>query len=165
MMKKPEISIEKLYPLLIFNFVTDDLPTHITYEDRLMWQKVGYLAQQLGASLNDFSFTWYKAGPYSPAYTSILYSLPDNLEDMYNYGLDDSVIEKIAPLKEIYKSAPPGISIVKWLELVASLLYIVKEEGFDKTSSIKTLVRRKPFFNNEYYNNEAWSLLEKLDML
>ncbi|WP_313150789.1 hypothetical protein [Lysinibacillus capsici] len=165
MIKKPKISIEKLYPLLIFNFVTEELPTNSTYEDRLMWQKVGYLAQQFGASLSDFSFTWYKAGPYSPAYTSVLYSLPDNLDDMYNYRLDESVIEKIEPLKEIYESAPHDISVVKWLELVASLLYIVKEMGLDKDSSIKTLKRRKPFFNNTFHNNTAWGLLENLGMI
>lgn len=38
------------------------------FEDRLRLQKLGYLAQELGAS-GGFMFSWYHRGPYSPTLT------------------------------------------------------------------------------------------------
>lgn len=163
--KQLEVPLEKLYPILIYNFVTDEMPSSTDYEQRLLWQKIGYLAQQLGAALDEYTFTWYKAGPYSPGYTSLLYSLPDALGESLNYELADSAKKQLKPMKEIITSKPEGVSIPKWFELVASILYLKKNSGLNKKEVLKSLVRKKPFFNNDYINNCAWHLLEKLDML
>lgn len=160
-----KLSIEKLYPSLIFTFVMDELPTYTSYEDRLTWQKVGYLSQQLGASLDEYHFNWYKAGPYSSAYTSILYSLPDKLDDMKNYQLTDELSNKLKPIKKIISSKPEDISTARWLELAASLIYISKERLKDKENNIKTLMRRKPHFDNKVLNEKMWLLLEEFGMV
>src|SRR5207302_8762063 len=47
-----------------------------TFNDRLRFQKIGYLAQELGAD-SGFTFDWYLNGPYSPSLTRMLYSAND----------------------------------------------------------------------------------------
>ncbi|MDA2032507.1 hypothetical protein PDM80_11900 [Bacillus cereus group sp. Bcc02] len=163
--QKLEIPLEKLYPVLIYNFVTDEIPSTADYEKRLLWQKIGYLAQQLGALLDEYTFNWYKAGPYSPGYTSLLYSLPNSLDESLNYELTDAAKEQLKPMKEIIENIPEGMSIPKWFELVGSIVYLKKNTGLNKTEVLKSLVRKKPFFNNDYINSYAWDLLGKLNML
>ena len=164
-MSKFTVPIEKLYPILIYIFTTGKLPSKDSYEERLLWQKVGYLAQQLGASLDEYKFNWYKAGPYSPSYTSLLYNSPNYVDELNNYILADYTREKLLPLKEIYSSAPKDISIPRWFELVASILYIKRESKLEKEAVFKSLIRKKPFFNEYNINNQAWDLLVKLNML
>jgi len=163
--KNLKVPIEKLYPVLIYNFVTGNLPSKSTYDERLLWQKVGYIAQQLGLSLNEYTFNWYKAGPYSPGYTSILYNFSNIFDEVSNYRLSDLALEKLEPMKVINNNVPTGMSTSKWFELVASILFLKKDTELDKKAVFVSLMRKKPFFNDENINDYAWNLLKKLDMI
>jgi len=164
--EKIYMPMEKLYPLLIYEFVIGKLPSTETYEERLLWQKVGYIAQQLGTSLDDYIFSWYLAGPYSPGYTAVLFNSSHIADMALDYTLTDYVKRKIEPMKEIVENTPIDMSIPKWFELIASLLFIKNNSGLNKKNDIlKKLTRKKPFFNDEGINCFAWDLLENLNGL
>ncbi|MEG0836180.1 MAG: hypothetical protein RR413_12135, partial [Christensenellaceae bacterium] len=43
-----------------------------SFEDRLEMQKIVYLIYELGVSCGDFSFRWYKHGPYSQQLQNVM---------------------------------------------------------------------------------------------
>lgn len=163
------IPADLLVPYLIYEYVIDESPSTGSYDDRKVWQKVGFLAQSLGLPLNEYQFNWYKAGPYSPSYTSVLYSIDQNMDqfknDMQNYELKDSAKNKLRPLRNLVQNKPKGITLPSWLELLSSILYIREESGYDKKDCLKKLVRLKPFFDQSDINSLAWDLLYEENML
>ena len=122
-----------------------------SFDSRLISQKKIYLLQSLGTDLG-YSYNWYVRGPYSPALANYLFSNLDVLEkiDYSQYKLSKNAednIEKINKLGEDLKDT--SLSLAKWYELLASLLYIKKNklswklDGTEK-SLFDTLYKEKP---------------------
>lgn len=168
-MTNGKVVADLLLPYLIYNHVIGKQPTPDTYDNRLLWQKVGYLSQQMGLPLDEFHFNWYLAGPYSSNYTDVLYSIKNNVGIVSNqakhYALNKVVKSKLSVLKDMGENCPSGMSISKWFELLASILYLAKINGRTKEQTIKRLVRSKPFFNDQKVNDYAWGLLQKNNLL
>ncbi|EFV77949.1 hypothetical protein HMPREF1013_01820 [Bacillus sp. 2_A_57_CT2] len=165
------VKLELLVPFLIYEFVTSRHPTTKNYSDRKMWQKVGYLAQQLGLPLGDYKFGWYKAGPYSTAYTSLLYDIKNNYfqieEELNNntLALNYNTQYKLSSIKRLVSQKPFELDLSDWLELLASILYLKKNNSLDQEATLKKLIRLKPHFNDKVNNSYAWDLLERENLL
>lgn len=167
---KDKISVELLTPFLIFDYILNNYPDNRTYDDRKTWQKVGYLAQSLGLPLNEYSFSWYIAGPYSPAFTTVLYNIFEDFEHIQkeaeNYTLSEQSKKQLERLKYLVEKKPDNISISSWLELLASIHYI--KNNFlmqNKENVFRKLIKEKSFFNNTLLNNTAWNLLKEANLV
>lgn len=115
------------------------------FEDRLRLQKLGYLAQELGAS-GGFMFSWYHRGPYSPTLTKELF----RYESMGRLGEDASLTLHeegvVARMKDLLGR---GIDSARTLELYASLWYLLPRRGAsakDADAAVEDLLRQKPKF-------------------
>ncbi|OJD62799.1 hypothetical protein [Bacillus sp. NH11B] len=168
-MKQGKVMSELLVPYMIYRHVIGNSPTTDTYDNRLLWQKVGYLSQQMGLPLDEFNFNWHLAGPYSSSYTSVLYGIRDNVGTVSNqaneFTLNPGAKQKLNILKELVNKCPEDMTVAKWSELLASIHYLSKNGARTKEQTIKKLLRLKPFFNNLRVNNYAWSLLENSSLL
>lgn len=166
---KDNIASELISPYLIYKYVTENPPTSETYDERKTWQKIGYLSQQLGLPLNEYTFRWYLAGPYSPAFTSVLYSINQEYDYICNsvneFSLTNKAKNKLKPLKLLIQQKPEIISLSDWLELLASVLYIKKMYSLNKSGVFKKLLKAKPHYSNEKINLLAWELLEEVQLL
>lgn len=92
------------------------------FEDRVLFQKVVYLAQTLGIGFEEYKFGWYVHGPYSPALTTEGYRLYTSNENHCTYQFTESEREKIEFLKGLFQNE---IEKRDWnrLELCASILF------------------------------------------
>lgn len=118
-------------------------PQIATVEDRLILQKAVYLAQtkvNLG-----YSYGWYLKGPYSPGLTQDYYELAGR-DDVLELGgvLKDSVREALAPVRALIEGKPEPLLLAHWLELLASLHYLVRRSGFSVESATDKIHETKP---------------------
>lgn len=92
------------------------------FEDRVLFQKVVYLAQAIGIGFEEYKFGWYVHGPYSPALTTEGYKIYASSENYGPHQFTESELEKIAFLKGLFQKE---IEKRDWnrLELCASILF------------------------------------------
>jgi uncharacterized protein YwgA len=158
-----KVATELLVPYLIYKFSTGMKPCIEHYDDRILWQKIGYLAQELGLPLNEYRFTWYKRGPYSPAYTSVLYDIHNNFNELERnqevYSLTARSEKQLEPLRNMVEQQPSNYPISMWMELLASIHFIGKQT-ISKTQVFSKLVKEKPVFNDPAMFNHAWQVLK-----
>lgn len=129
------------------------------FEDRIRLQKLGYLAQELGAS-GGFMFSWYHRGPYSPTLTKELY----RYESQGRLGSDQSLTRHergvVARMKDLLGA---GIDSSETLELYASLWYFFPRRraavAKDADSAVEHLLSRKPQFTREEAVEAASAIL------
>lgn len=114
-----------------------------TLEDRKRVQKAVYIGQEAGADLG-YTFGWYLLGPYSHELTECYYSLRGGIgegDDRYKcYKLSDYALERLSAVK-IFMKVPVGVCLPQedWLELFASVIYIMKEsKGSADASNIRS---------------------------
>jgi len=95
------------------------------FNDRLRLQKLGYLAQALGAS-GGFTFSWYLRGPYSSSLTRMLY-------DEEEIGLLGKKQQLSAGEKKIVQNLKKllgnKLDNPKLLELYASVWYLLPKRN------------------------------------
>lgn len=109
--------------------------------DRKRVQKAVYIGQSADADLG-YVFGWYLLGPYSPeltdCYRSLIASIGEG-DDRYKcYKLKDYMLERLSVVKSVMK-VPSGVCLSQedWLELFASVIYIMKEtEGMADADTI-----------------------------
>lgn len=128
------------------------------FEDRLRLQKLGYLAQELGAS-GGFMFSWYHRGPYSPTLTRELF----RYESMGRLGEDSGLtrreMEVVAKMKGLLGR---GIDSARALELYASLWYLLPRRGAsakDSSVAVEDLLKQKPRFTRKEADRAASAIL------
>lgn len=118
------------------------------FTDRLRLQKLGYLAQELGAT-GWFMFSWYLHGPYSPSLTRTLYSAADigrlgSPTDSLTSS-ENKIVEKMELLL-----GRDGLNDPHKLELYASVWYLlpnkITENVVERT--VQILGERKPDFDH-----------------
>ena len=98
-------------------------PSVSTFKQRKQLQKLIYILQRTGISLN-FTYSWYLSGPYSPSLTPYYFDIVSRRDDfeVRTKGLrfSDDIEARIA---EFRKTLGGGIADVDLLEAMASLLY------------------------------------------
>jgi len=107
------------------------------FNDRLRLQKLGYLAQSLGAS-GGFTFSWYLRGPYSSSLTKMLYSA----EEVGILGKKMSLLkEEKDIIKNLKKLLKNELSDPRLLELYASVWYLLPKRDVTE-EDVKYVVGR-----------------------
>lgn len=133
------------------------------FEERLKMQKMVYLLQNMGISIGDYNFLWYKHGPYSQVLQNDILSEEDIKPIDLKYSNDAK--KEIDKLKKAMAEENLHYSQAEWIECLGSLLYI-KENVLSSSSNeddiIKELKKRKPHLDNDTDNKKAFSILDGL---
>lgn len=119
------------------------------FSDRMRFQKIGYLAQKMGAN-GQFMFSWYIHGPYSGSLTKMLFRA-DDLDILTGEHTpsprEQQIIEKIKRLMGV-----DNLDDMRRLELYASVWYLLPGNvvtDSDKQRVVATMATEKPHFNEE----------------
>lgn len=147
--------------LVLLKLVLDELKVGSSIDsmgNRKGIQKAIYLAQLAGLDMG-YRFGWYIKGPYSPGLTKDYYELAHEIatgEDEYKgLELTESVKQRVHRIDPLLKQ-PSDVDLPKedWLELVASVHYLMKLRGLEKSEALKTITNEKknlsPYFENGY---------------
>lgn len=116
------------------------------FNDRMRFQKIGYLAQKIGAK-GRFPFSWYIHGPYSGSLTKMLYRADylDILDGRHNATpREQEIIEKMKQLMGSDSLEDP-----RQLELYASVWYLLRGGSItdlDIRRVVEAMKVRKPQF-------------------
>lgn len=133
------------------------------FEDRLEMQKAVYLLQNMGISVGDYRFLWYKHGPYSQTLQNDILNLQS--EEDINIDFSSDAKREIKALKNAIFKEELEYNVCQWVECLGSLQYIkesllpssVKEEAI-----LNELKTRKPHLNNDKDNKIALQTLKEL---
>lgn len=125
--------------------VLDELglePTIGSVDERLTLQKAIYLVQRYAVPLG-YSYGWYLKGPYSPQLTRDYYELAADPEPYQDGALKGSVSTALRRVNQLIASKPNGIAQHHWLELLASLDYLVTQSKFTHAAARQKIVETK----------------------
>lgn len=146
----------------IYKKIFDHEFNKFSFDDRLKMQKVVYLLEDLGISVGDYNFTWYKHGPYSQVLQNDILSGSD-VEANIKFSSESE--KAILKLKEILFDDSISYDICDWAECLGSLHYI-KENMLPSNATneeiIDELMIRKPHLNRQKDNLAA---IQKLSVL
>lgn len=162
-------SVQFISMFKVHEYLLGRPPSHHSFFDRLTVQKMGYLVQCLGVYLGEFNWNWYKFGPYSSAFTRVLYEISDiNPEEFSsissNYTLTEEIKETLSPFIKVIHSRPDDLHEAKWLELLASTLYIYRETTTQFDVCYDIIHTKKPEFTYKQFQH-AWFSLEELELV
>ena len=133
------------------------------FTDRLEMQKMVYLLQNMGISVGNYNFMWYKHGPYSQALQGDMLNLQSSEEINVIFSIDAKRV--IDDLKNAIFKNGISYSEEQWVECLGSLYYI-RENLLSSASSdiqvINELMSRKPHLNNSIDNEEALKTIKEL---
>ena len=138
-----------------------------TQDDRIAIQKLVCLAQEAGLQLG-YSFNWYVRGPYSPALTSDYYQIASSQEavetDASKFVLSVQAEGALARVKSAM-NPPQGVLLpsVRWLELIASIAFLVKRYRFSKEQASSKIQESKP--NLHPYFEHGYNALQEAGFL
>ncbi|HWL52823.1 MAG TPA: hypothetical protein VNQ90_10325 [Chthoniobacteraceae bacterium] len=122
------------------------------FDQRLVLQKAVYLLQEANIHLG-YRFRWYLKGPYSPDLADDVFTvaaLPDKgASEVANWELDAASKKKVSLLKALF-SKHTGPSLAKHLELLASVLFLVRtgQAGPGNIRRIVEILHK----NNKHFN-------------
>ena len=133
------------------------------FEDRLEMQKTVYLLQNMGISVGDYKFMWYKHGPYS----QILQNDILNLQSVGDINIDFSADAKreIRTLKNAVFKEGLEYNLSQWVECLGSLQYIKESllpSSAEEGTVLNELKNIKPYLNNDNDNKIALQTLKEL---
>lgn len=133
------------------------------FEDRLEMQKAVYLLQNMGISVGDYRFMWYKHGPYSQTLQNDILNL-QNVDDI-NIDFSADAKREIEALKNIIFKEGLEYNESQWVECLGSLHYI-KENLLPSSAEDETILNelknRKPHLNNDKDDKIALQLLKEI---
>jgi hypothetical protein len=120
-----------------------------TQDDRISIQKLICLVQEAGLQLG-YSFNWYVRGPYSPGLTSDYYQIASNREtieaDASSYTLSQPAREAVQEVGGIANApAQTNLPKVLWLELIASIAFLVRRYRMSRESAEAKIQTSKPY--------------------
>ena len=133
------------------------------FEDRLEMQKTVYLLQNMGISVGDYKFMWYKHGPYSQILQNdilILQSVGD-----INIDFSADAKREIRTLKNAVFKEGLEYNLSQWVECLGSLQYIKESllpSSAEEGTVLNELKNRKPYLNNDNDNKIALQTLKEL---
>ena len=133
-----------------------------TFEQRLIVQKSVYLVQAAGLDLGYF-YHWYLRGPYSPDLSRDLFPAADEVEggerSWERCSLDAPSQRRLADLKPLF-TARDGMSAAGWLELLASVHFLVVRQGL--APAPKVVARRLQLAGKNFDDRNATRALSEL---
>ena len=132
------------------------------FDDRMLLQKLVYILQELGHEVDDYSFSWYKHGPYSQKLQNdILYiSYTPYLQ---NINYTNSTKTDIENLKCLFENRGE-YSLEFWAECIASLIMLKKyilPINTSREDILSEITKRKPHLNSEIDNYRALEWIER----
>ena len=133
------------------------------FEDRLEMQKAVFLLQNMGISVGDYKFMWYKHGPYSQTLQNDILAA-QNIKDIKIEFSSDAKKEIDALRKAIFKDGL-DYDVSQWIECLGSLQYIKENllpSSVDNAALLKELKKRKPHLNLDKDNEMALQTLKEL---
>lgn len=116
-----------------------------TVNDRKLLQKTIYMTQAAGIDLG-YRYGWYLMGPYSPTLTRDYYELSEYAEEKAKrVELKPPVKKTLTAVKELF-AVPKEAELEKedWLELLSSVHFLRKVNGYDKEEAHRVLKKEKP---------------------
>ena len=149
----------------VHEYLLGKLPNTSTYDGRIIAQKIGYLAEDMGIYLGEMSFFWHKRGPYSRSLASALRYFEKNREifeeECMHVKINHLILPKLDYLKRIISYKSDSCPELYWLEICASLKFLSKSlRSKDIEFLSSTLIKKKPFlkpYKNEF--RKSWELL------
>lgn len=133
------------------------------FEDRMEMQKAVYLLQNMGISVGDYRFMWYKHGPYSQTLQNDILNLHDVDDIDINFSADAK--KEIDTLKNVIFKKGLECNESQWVECLGSLHYI-KENLLPSAAGdeavLKELKNRKPHLINDKDDRIALETLKEL---
>ncbi len=138
-----------------------------SFNDRLLAQKTIYLLQRLGVTCGDYSFRWYKHGPYSQQLqNTLLESSPssDDLEKITFSKIGHSNIEKI---KGMLEEPHAPYDEAQWFEALGSIQYLKRYRFplLSRDNIISKLSELKPGLRDHLANSRAYDVLKKYSLI
>lgn len=133
------------------------------FEDRLEMQKAVYLLQNMGISVGDYRFLWYKHGPYSQTLQNDILNL-QGVEDI-NIDFSPDAKSEIRALKNAVFKEGIEYTLSQWVECLGSLQYIKESllpSSVEDGTILNELKNRKPHLNNDHNNKIALQTLKEL---
>lgn len=116
-----------------------------SFEDRLLAQKIIYIAQSLLDIDFGYSFVWHIRGPYSKALSRDL-RMYNKLRCECDEASRTSIARTISLINEL-RSTGKGLSHA--VEVLASYLMLLKEVYPKPEDPLKELISRKPYITYE----------------
>lgn len=130
-------------------------PDISTKSQRKAVQKTVYLAQAAGVDLG-YRYNWYVMGPYSPNLTRDYFALRETLvlEPTIEpeRRLSNAARERLDPVSNLV-SVPDDageLTQADWLELLASIHFLAKQQGRNAEEVKARLVQEKPHVAGYY---------------
>ena len=133
------------------------------FDKRMQMQKTIYLLEQMGVSIGDYGFTWYKHGPYSQQLLDDMYQESGSHVKQPNYTT--RATQALHKLKDEFNKARNygfPYSMASWVECIASLHYLkanILPPHTSKENVLRELVERKPHLSNKQANELAYSFV------
>ena len=133
-----------------------------TIDDRIAIQKVVCLTQEAGLPLG-YSFSWYVRGPYSPALASDYYQIADAKSSVEasarRFVLTPSALNAVGKVAAVLK-VPDDVPLARvyWLELLASIVFLVKRHRLSRAAAGGKIALSKPLLHP--YFDRAWHSLQ-----
>ena len=133
------------------------------FEDRLEMQKTVYLLQNMGISVGEYRFMWYKHGPYSQTLQNDILNLHGVGDININFSADAK--KEIETLKNVIFREGLEYEESQWVECLGSLHYI-KEYLLPSSAKdeaiLNELKNRKPHLSSDRDNKLALQILKEL---
>ena len=136
-----------------------------SFEDRLEMQKSIYLLQDMGISVGDYRFMWYKHGPYSQTLQNDILNIKNTSDVYIKFSADAEKV--IAALKAVIFKKDINYNPSQWIECLGSLKYIkdnILPSTFGDEKVLEELRKRKPHLNHDEENKIALNTLKELSM-
>jgi len=119
-----------------------------SFTDRILLQKIVYLASIKRIKIKDFDYGFHVYGPYAPELTTIGYQIYNPANGIKT---DDSTIDqtKISNLKKTF-SEEIEREDSRQFELLASIFYAINELNFQTDEEIVSFIKQeKPSFEEK----------------
>lgn len=155
--------MSKIYLKTLYAKIYRENFSYTESEKRMKMQMAIYLLQEMGAPIGDYSFFWYKHGPYSQDLQDAIY-ITKNISNgnIVKFSMD---MEKDITRAEKALAETGLYSQSQWAECMASIYYLQKyilPFGATDEQICKELYNRKPYLNNDCENKRALKMAREL---
>lgn len=117
-------------------------------EDRIKIQKAIYLIQEAGVQLG-YHYSWYIRGPYCTSLADDYYKISEDVNgndgsesDRKLAGWASDALDAKKGVFDAHQEA--GLEPAYWLELIASLHFLLHRSGYDEERAAEEIDKRKP---------------------
>lgn len=152
------ISIYEENPVLKILQSIDDISMD-SFKNRLRYQKIAYLSQQLNSD-DDFTFTYYQHGPYSPRLTKLLYKGTEMNAFSNTVKLSEQEDKTIKLIIELMGDQFEDNSALELFATVWYLLPLNQTAKWRQEEVIEIISKTKPKFEREQIQAAMDRILE-----